>query len=311
VEVPSKPKGGAKMDGAVGFTLSYEGNDADRNVIDLYDVSQALIGFQRSLALTAHLVLNDEIITQAPALKGARIVALPAEPGSWKLTAWVLAGATGIYHLGAAQSNSPIGHLMFSLYDYVIKESLGVHVDYSKSLGQLYEQAEKAKVKLPIVREGQVESLLEKTEHAILEMHRPIFKTQSAKSASITATVGGQEHPLGLTLDLATYDFIHETRTADVPNVIAGRVSSYNSNTFKGRIYVAKYERPVTFEISPPARSQRAVALITTSLGHNALKQYNEARATVHCVAFENTSRSGRLKSLTITKVSDVPLGAA
>lgn len=299
------------MDGAIGFTLSYEGSDTDQHAIDLYDAAQALVGFQRSLALTAHLVLNNEIITKAPALKGARILALPAEPGSWKMTAWVIAGMTGLYNLGTAQSNSPIGHLMYSLYDYVIKESLGVSVDYNKSLGQLYEQAQKAKVNLPVVREAQVDSLLEKTERAILEMHRPIFKMQSAKSASITASLGGKNYPLGTTFDLETFDFIHETRSAEVPNVIEGRVSSYNSNTFKGRIYVTHYERPVAFEIDVPARSQRAVKLITTSLGHNALKQYNEPKATVHCVAFENTSRSGQLKSLTITKVSDVPFGAA
>lgn len=299
------------MDGAIGFTLSYEGNDSDQHAIDLYDVSQALVSFQRSLALTAHLILNDEIITQAPSLKGARILALPAEPGSWKITAWVLAGMTGLYNLGTAQSNSPIGHLMYSVYDYLVKESLGVNVDYNKSLGQLYEQAQKAKVNLPVVRESQVDSLLEKTERAFLEMHRPIFKTRSAKSASISASLGAEQYPLGTTFDLETFDFIHETRSAEIPNVLEGRVSSYNSNTYKGRIYVAKYGRPVAFEISVPARSQRAVRLITTSLSHNALKQYNEAKATVHCVAFENTSRSGRLKSLTIVKVSDVPLGAA
>jgi hypothetical protein len=299
------------MNGAVSFTLAYEGSDSDRHAIDLYDVAQALVGFQRSLALTAHLVLNDEIITQAPALKGARIVALPAEPGSWKMTAWILAGATGLYNISTAQSNSPLGHLVYSLYDYVISESLGFHVDYNKSLGQLYEQAKKAKIQLPVVRESQADSLIEKTERAIVEMHRPIFKTKTATSASIAATFGGRQVPLQSRLDLDTYDFIHETRETEIPNVIEGRVSSYNSNTYKGRIYVAKYGRPVAFEVAMPARSQKAVRLITTSLRHNALKQYHESAATLHCVAFEKTSRSGRLKSLLLSKVSDTPLSGA
>lgn len=298
-----------KMDGAVGFTLSYEGNDTEQHAIDLYDVSQALIGFQRSLALTTHLILNDEIITQAPSLKGARIVALPSEPGSWKITAWVLAGATGLYNISTAQNNSPLGHLVYSLYDYVIKESLGVHVDYNKSLGQLYEEAERKKVKIPIIRQSQADSLLEKTERAIVEMHRPIFKTQSASSAIITSKFDGHDAPLGITLDLETYDFIHETYTNDVPNALEGRVTSYNSNTYKGRIYVAKYGRPVAFEITPPARSQRAVQLITRSLHYNAMKQYDHAGASIHCVAFENSSRSGRLKGLTISKVNNAPFG--
>jgi hypothetical protein len=70
---------------AIEITLSFNGGAADKNEINFYDVSQALIGFERSLALTTHLVLNGEIITQAPALKGAEILAIPPTEGSWKL----------------------------------------------------------------------------------------------------------------------------------------------------------------------------------------------------------------------------------
>ena len=71
----------------IGFTLSFEGNDADNYQLDFYDAAQAMIGFQRSLAITSHLVLNGEVITQAPSLKGARIIAVPPEEGSWKILA--------------------------------------------------------------------------------------------------------------------------------------------------------------------------------------------------------------------------------
>ena len=67
------------MKSDVHFTFSFTGNESDKHVIDFYDVSQALIGFQRSIALTTHLVLNDEIITQSPFLKGAKIYAFPPE----------------------------------------------------------------------------------------------------------------------------------------------------------------------------------------------------------------------------------------
>ena len=74
----------------VQFELSYKGNDSDDHEIDMYDVSQALIGFQRSLAITTHLVLNGNVITQAPSLKGAKIYTFPAEEGSWKIHAGIL-----------------------------------------------------------------------------------------------------------------------------------------------------------------------------------------------------------------------------
>lgn len=57
------------MEASINFDLSFGGGITDRHQIDFYDVSQALIGFQRSLALTTHLVVNGEIITQSPSLK--------------------------------------------------------------------------------------------------------------------------------------------------------------------------------------------------------------------------------------------------
>ncbi|MFZ5907284.1 MAG: hypothetical protein ACOYVJ_07725 [Nitrospirota bacterium] len=86
------------MSEIIKLSISFSGSNADDNEIDLYDVSQALVGFQRSLALTTHLVLNDQIITQAPSLKGAQILALPSEEGSWKMTAVIVVGAVSALH---------------------------------------------------------------------------------------------------------------------------------------------------------------------------------------------------------------------
>jgi hypothetical protein len=110
------------------FTLTYEGNLAEERIIDFYDVAQALTGFQRSLALTTHLVLNGEIITQAPALKGARTFALPPEEGSWKFGV-LLTTASVIYTLGTAPRETAIGNIVASAYDYLISETMGFHVD--------------------------------------------------------------------------------------------------------------------------------------------------------------------------------------
>lgn len=157
------------------ISLSYDGQAANVSEIDLYDVAQALIGFQRSLALTTHLVLNDEIITQAPSLKGAQIFTRPAEEGSWKITAIIV---SALYTLGTAQKDTPVGNLISSVYDYVISESLGFHVDYDKTLGQQYEEYKKSKEpKVEPLPQHRLDSLIEKCEFAIKEMHRPIIKS--------------------------------------------------------------------------------------------------------------------------------------
>jgi hypothetical protein len=290
--------------GSINFTMSYEGASADRHRIDLYDVSTALIGFQRSLALTAHLLLNDEIITQAPSLKNAKIFAIPPEAGSWKLTAVI---STALYTLGTAQNNSPVGHVLYSLYDYVISESLGVHVDYNKSLGVLYKEAAARKIAVPVVKENQVDALIEKCSNAIIEMHRPIVKSGSASQCIITCGQRNHEAPLRTPLNRETYAYIHETIEDRVPNVYEGRVSSYNTNTFKGRIYIPALGRPVAFELEPNTRSNREVEMIARSLFHSGLKQYQEPGSLIYIVASQKTSKGGVLKSLMISKVSDKP----
>lgn len=85
------------------IALSFEGNEADSNELDLYDAAQAMMGFQRSLALTTHLLLNGKVITKAPFLKNAQIFSTPPEEGSWKMTAII---ATSIFSLATAPKDS-------------------------------------------------------------------------------------------------------------------------------------------------------------------------------------------------------------
>lgn len=289
------------------FTLSFTGGLADEHRIDLYDVSQAIIGFQRSIALTTHLVLNQKIITQAPALKGAEILAFPPTDGSWKINSVVV--LTALYGLGTLENNSILGHLVYSLYDYVVSESLGVHVDLNKSLGQIYEDAQKNKVKLPLIKQHQADSLIEKCNTAMHEIHRPIYMTGTAGKAEITATINRERLPLETNFSMQTWEYIHETRTSDEEEAFVGRVSSYNLNTYKGRIYVEKFGRPVSFELSKNSRGQKIVELVTSSLQSNALRAYKEDEGRVYFKGYQRTSRSGQLKSLLITNLSDKPIG--
>lgn len=284
------------------ITLEFSGSNADRNEIDLYDVSKALVGFQRSLALTTHLILNGEIITQAPALRGASILALPADEGSWKLPA-AIAVATGIFTLGTAPKDTPVGHLVASAYDYVISESLGFHVDYDKTLGQQYEEMKNKDQQVEKVPQPKFDSLIEKCEPAIKDMHRPISWSETAQEAKIVSNISGKRRPVGQTLDTLTYEYIRETRRSEFENDFKGRVSSYNSNTYKGRIYLPTVGRPIPFELLESSRNRRSVSLITASLAANARRDRGD-EGYIIVSGYENTSRSGQLKRLEVTNVT-------
>ena len=292
------------MEEILKLTLSYEGNSADHSAVDLYDVGQALIGFQRSLALTTHLILNDEIITQAPFLKGAKIFATPPDEGSWKITGMVVAGlGTGIYHLGTAPKDTPLGHLVRSAYDYVVSETLGVHVDYEKTLGQQYKELKKSEAAFPQLSEDRIDSLIEKCETAIRDMHRPIAKSATADEAVITAQIGRSTNPLSVPLTRETYEYVSYTERGSTPLEFVGLVSSYNINTFKGRVYLPQLNRPIPFELADTARSPSSVVAIVRSLSANA-EDRRDGRGEIHFNALQNLSRTGRPKSLLITEIT-------
>jgi len=285
------------MEQRIKFTLSYQGNDTENHEIDLYDVSQALVGFQRSLALTTHLVLNNQIITQAPSLKGAKILAQPAEEGSWKITAIII---SGMYMGLTAPVNTPLGHLIHSAYDYVISESLGFHVDYDKSLGQLYEEYKSENIEVPVIKQHQMDSLIEKCHTAVTELHRPIFKNKTASTASIFSTINHDNRPLQASLNMSTFDHIRETFKSDQLVSLTGSVSSYNSNTYKGRIYVPEEGRPVAFELSERIRNEKSIEKVVESLSSNALRKYKHGSSIIKFTALRNESRSGYLKGYEI-----------
>jgi hypothetical protein len=280
------------------ITLSYTGGLTNSNEIEFYDIAHALIGFQRSLALTTHLVLNDEVIIQAPALKGATILAKIPEDGSWKFTAAVM---VTIYTLGTAPKDTPIGHLISSAYDYVVSEALGFHVDYDKTLGQQYNELH-GNGDIKVLPQHRFDSVVEKCEPAIKDMHRPISASETATQAKIRSSVDGVIHTFQHPLTLQTYEYLAYTERTDRLFTLRGRVSSYNSNTFKGRMYLATEGRPIPFELDPSARGSQSVATIIESLRLNAQRQHDRV-GEIEFKAFRNLARSGRLKSLYVTEV--------
>jgi hypothetical protein len=288
----------------VRFALTFSGAEASSNYIDFYDVADALTGFQRSLALTTHLVLNGENIVQAPALKGARIVLRAPEQGSWKALAVVSMIATGAHVIGTAPKDTIIGNLAISAYDYVISESLGFHVDFDKTLGQQYEELQKGrteKLPLPPPAQSKMDSLIEKCEPSIREMHRPIYASKSATAAVVEYNFRGEKRK-SQALTIETFEYIDVTTLDEVPTEMVGRVSSYNMNTFKGRIFTETERRPVPFVLLESARSIDNIGRITRSLHSNVMRRL-DGTADVRITAFRNTSVTGRLKNLVVTEV--------
>jgi hypothetical protein len=281
------------------ISLSFTGNDADKHLLDFYDAAEALQGFQRYIALTTHFLLNDEIIVQAPKLKGAELFISSPEAGSWKVVAYVV----GILGVGTTMSKDTVlGHLYFSAYDYVISKSLGFPVDYDKSLGESYSKLQAdQKAKLPKLSEERLNSLMEKCENSIISMHRPIISSCTASRADIKIN----QTPITGYLSQSSYNYMTEDDEAKEIFNLSGNISSYNINTFRGRIYITEEKRPIPFEIIKNNRDDINIIKITQNLVDTQKNKItlSQEEQFISFSAYKILSQDGRLKKLNIIEI--------
>lgn len=287
------------------LSLAYEGSSADNHLINMYDGAKAIAGFQRSLAITTHLILNGEIITQAPSLNGATILMPPSQQGSWKTNVLIVVGGIGTLSIaaGTASTDSLYGHLIASAYAWVTNEALGFEADYDDTLQkQIYEYNETHEKKLD---ESRLDAVVEKTENSIIDMHRPIVKSKTAVRALIK-----KEDDVKLEYDFPiinkeSYDYISYTETSKVPKTLIARVTSYNLNTYRGRAYFPDLgNRTISFSLAEQCRTISNVLKLTNSLTKTAESSGTEGH--IYLTFLRNESSTGRIKSIYVINVINV-----
>lgn len=292
------------------FDLKFNGKWADQHAVEFYDVSQAMAGFERVVSLTTHLLINGKVITQSPSAKGFKLVAFPPEEGSWKLTVG-LVGAMGptIMAFGTAAPDTAFGWLTKSAVEYVVQETLGFTPNFDETLGAQIKKYRSSQQGRPICDDLSVErfdSLVEKTESGVKAIHRPIVYSGSAEVASFGYRVGADEGQMNVYADANTFEYIDQTITSDDFSEYCGIVSSYNANTFRGRLYIPEEKRTVPFELGDTVRNASVVNAITASLSTNATQALaggSGSTKEVCFTAYRNETKIGRLKSLLVVEV--------
>lgn len=234
------------------------------------------------------------------------MLAQPAEEGSWKFVVAVL-GSVGL--ASQAGFDSPMGFLIKSAVDYVVHESLGFHPNFEDALGvQIEKHMQSKEIDSPTLdlSEARFDSLIEKCESGIRALHRPVVFSQSAEAASIYCQLDFLL-PVGPPLNRQTYEYVSKTVTAEDISKFCGKISSYNSNTFKGRIYLENERRTIAFELAESTRNAADVGLIVNSLSGNAVSRFRgrNSSTSICLIGFRNESSTGRLKSVYVTDVEE------
>ena len=285
--------------------LSFEGAHSDQHLLNLYDFSRALQGFERSLALTTHFVLHDEVITQVTALKGAKIYCSPPVAGSFNIPAYITAFSAATFAIGTLKNDNPIGHLIYSVYDYAVHEATGQPVNYDESLRVTYERAiAEGTTGFVMPKKERLDSLVEKIEPSVKDLHRPITESHSAETALITERNEPDPKIPDLLLNQRTFDGLRKRERDDKITSVPGRISSFNMNTFNGRFVTFADKRPVPFKIAPAGRTEPGMKLIAQSLARNIADPKSDDSVVVFDVRRE-FSMTGRTTSYSVVKIRE------
>ena len=278
------------------LSLVFKGDVSDNGMIDFYDASKALSGFERVISLTTHLVLNNEVIVQSPSLRGATIYSTPPTEGSWKSSIAVVLGSS-ILTAGVAPRDSAVGHILVSAYDYVISESLGFHVDFDSTLGQQYEELHERDLIEEKLNQSRFDSIREKCESGLRDIHRPIVNSGTADVGRVYWENGKRSGRIGSSFQPSSYEYLTTNFRSAELEVFCGLVSSYNSNTYKGRFYIPALDRNLAFFLDPKIQNRDITGLIADNLALN-IRRRGDSPALVCFRGYRNESRSGALKSI-------------
>ena len=176
-----RAQGKLTMD-ALEIRLRYTGHNWNSTKLIYMMLDRLELAFNGRSPSPRILILNDEIITQAPSLKEPR--SLPASGGELGAHCHYCGDSryrrSDLQIWDCSEEIIPIGHLIRSAYDYVISETLGFHV-VQIILGEQFEELPQSRLD---------SSLMEKTETAIKEMHRPISKSRTANKAELITKIG-------------------------------------------------------------------------------------------------------------------------
>ncbi len=137
-------------------------------------------------------------------------------------------------------------------------------------------------------------------------MHRPIVASKTADHADLFA--GATPEPsirLGSELNKQSYDYISHSDIDRFTSENEGVISSYNINTYSGRIFDFEEGRTIPFELELAARNTDNIRYITTSLRSNALERLEKGdRSGAVClISRQVKSSAGRLKGLRVKNV--------
>jgi hypothetical protein len=262
------------------FGVKYDTGIKEFNELDMYYGSHSLAAISEILLLTIHASIHGEVIVQAPAAKGFRVVMKRSHEGSLLQTLQL--------YITDQETLSLITDLgkdaLYDLIKFTIGSCLGIPFVLKNR---------KAKKKI-IQLTKEKEDLHERLERALLRAHQPV------KHQGYNVTISMGRTPI-IQFDADTLNYLETEVVEPDSEIISVAVSPFNARTGTGRFITSI--NSISHGFSPFMElDDYQKTIMADNLGKVARGEFEPLKSIVTKI----NSSNGRLKRYQLHGISDV-----
>lgn len=263
----------------------YEGLDADRGELSLYDSAEALKGLAAIVNQVSHAFANkNEVRDRISDPRDVVTTMVGAKRGCFEYI-------VNVKFSDAVSSRIGKSVVVKHFWDYLDLSIL-------LATGLEHESDNPYVKKIAASDDTPFEELAIRLEQPIKNILRPI-NTEGATTLTLTRPYAGDR----LTLDSSTYDYVSTSEQDAALRHWEGNVTKYNILTGYGRAYVDSIRRTIPFNIVDFPANQRAHQAATASMNERAQKVADGKRIFV---GHKVSNAAGRIKRILVTEINQL-----
>jgi len=263
------------------FTIKYDTGTSQFDGLDHYYGAESLMGFSQALLISLNAFFNDEILTQAPAAKGFRLVLGKSKVGSWEQNITL--------HVTRQEVAARLNKLGKNALNDLLKWALNGSVGKSAGLNS------RRSTTIARELERHSEDLHEHLEGAVKRAHAPV------KHQGLNITVSSGRTVIA-EFDEVTLRYIETEVIENKPIVISGAISRFNARTHTGRVISA-----IDASSTPFFPHSQILTSESIRLADNLLQLTRGNFQPIDLICTRVTSKDGHLKRYLLHSLRPLP----
>jgi hypothetical protein len=212
------------------LTVRYEGGEADKGRLPIFDAGTAMHGLARSLNVVTHSFTNNgHLRKRGDGVKGATVFIQPPSKGCFEEVIDIEFGDSICKKVGGTVI---VGHF----WDYLLW-------CWSSAVGMQYEAKSSYVQKLLRDKDAKIYEIASYLESPMEELHKPISSDPNMTLTLARPHVGDQ-----MVLDRNSLSYVSTLEETKETEIITGNATKFNVLSGFGRLYSDELQRTISFQ---------------------------------------------------------------